>query len=365
MFENPTKTPAAPPFPNHAPESTDDPILVNAYCTCGDVAKPNFPHVLHGQRTLDDPELKTHLGGFFGYVQNRGNGHMTQTRYHVLRHIQRTRQQWSFSIDSAHLHALAEWAGRANALIYLPDGNVRDPQGRILIASADGSSDPLAKVPYPPGAWLRKSRSEALLSQYGLHAPTYLPPLVSEPELRLRDAGSIAERALGVFIAALRAESLASDTPIGIDEMRDRMPAAFDHMSPEELNFMAGTEPAAEDVAKFGWRYEGLFVLLWALGMTDDLPFPQAICDASQIAATMLELDAEAFMRTARTRPAGEILDALDLHYRLHWVIRQTRVNEEEEPESLNGSVIHERHYALNWLIQFEDCEWDNVDTPT
>jgi hypothetical protein len=363
MFENPKKTQAAHTPPKKRADSDEDIILVNAYCTCGEVAPPRFPHVLHGQRNLADPELKSHLGGFFGYL--RSNGTLTQMRYHVLRHIQRTRQQWSFSIASTHLHALADWAGRANAIIFLPDGNVRDPQGRILIAAADGSSDPLAKVPYPPLAWLRKRRTEAVLAQHDLHAPAYLPPLVSEPELQLRDARSITERALAVFIAALRAESLASDTPISIQEIRSRMPLAFDQMSPEELSFMANPDPSSEDIAKFGWRYEGLFVLLWALGVTDDLPFPEGICDVSQVAATMLELDAEAFMQTARTRPAGEILDALDLHYRLHWVIRQARTNEEEHPQDLNDGVVFERHYALNWLIQFEDCEWDNVDTPT
>ncbi|WP_394816959.1 DUF4272 domain-containing protein [Streptomyces lonegramiae] len=24
-----------------------------------------------------------------------------------------------------------------------------------------------------------------------------------------------------------------------------------------------------------------------------------------------------------------------------------------------------ERHYALNWLVRFEDSAWDEVDTPT
>ena len=34
-------------------------------------------------------------------------------------------------------------------------------------------------------------------------------------------------------------------------------------------------------------------------------------------------------------------------------------------PGALEGGVIYERHYALNWLFCFEQADWDDVDTPT
>jgi hypothetical protein len=34
-------------------------------------------------------------------------------------------------------------------------------------------------------------------------------------------------------------------------------------------------------------------------------------------------------------------------------------------PANLNDGVLQERHHALNWLVRFEDREWDDVDTPT
>jgi hypothetical protein len=33
--------------------------------------------------------------------------------------------------------------------------------------------------------------------------------------------------------------------------------------------------------------------------------------------------------------------------------------------KGLDPGVIQERHHALNWLVRFEDAEWDDVDTPT
>jgi hypothetical protein len=31
----------------------------------------------------------------------------------------------------------------------------------------------------------------------------------------------------------------------------------------------------------------------------------------------------------------------------------------------LHPSIVYERHYALNWLIQYLDQDWDNVQTNT
>lgn len=80
---------------------------------------------------------------------------------------------------------------------------------------------------------------------------------------------------------------------------------------------------------------------------------------------TAIEANTEEFPQEAYLRPASEILDALDLHYRLHWLVRQARIEEKVIPAELNEGVILERHYSLNWLIRFEDSNWDDVDMPT
>lgn len=59
----------------------------------------NFPHQLLGKRDRSDPELAPHLDGFTGYVMQKSGGKMTQTAYHVWRHIQRVWQQFSFNVS--------------------------------------------------------------------------------------------------------------------------------------------------------------------------------------------------------------------------------------------------------------------------
>ncbi len=117
------------------------------------------------------------------------------------------------------------------------------------------------------------------------------------------------------------------------------------------------------------WRYEALYVLLWALSI-----FPGELAPAD----LTVEVDDLVcrFMEAARNdvvgekqrlRPAAEILDALDLAWLQHWIVRQAALKGIEIVE-LNPSVVRERHLALNWLTRFQnvgDISWHNIDTPT
>src|SRR5262245_10549654 len=107
-------------------------LLINAYSTRRTPPEPAFPHELNGRRDRSDPELPEHLQGFVGYILSRGDGQMTQTLYHVMRHIQRVQQHFSMNVEEDTLDEFGEWAWQANAISFLPDGSVRDPAGRTL-----------------------------------------------------------------------------------------------------------------------------------------------------------------------------------------------------------------------------------------
>lgn len=245
-----------------------------------------------------------------------------------------------------------------------PDGSVRDPMGRVL-QSAAGEEDAEASVPYPPEAWERKKRSERLLEHRDLRVPSHLPPIVSEPELRLRTPQDVAGRALALFLVAIRAESLATGEPLSGVELKARVPAGFDYLSPAERSFLDAEAPSEHEIGQLSWRYECLYLLEWALGLIEALPFPGEICDVPLAARIILDCPGTELLAEARLRDATEILDAVDLHYRMHWLLRQAQIDQTEPPNELDGGVVSERHYALNWLVRFEESDWDVVDTPT
>ena len=66
------------------------------------------------------------------------------------------------------------------------------------------------------------------------------------------------------------------DLPAGLPilEAIERLPSAQANLSPDEQAFIADEAPGESAVAQFGWRFECLFVLEWALGLVDALPFP-------------------------------------------------------------------------------------------
>jgi hypothetical protein len=64
-------------------------LLINAYCTHRHPPRLSFPHQLNNRRDANDPEFAEHLNGFIGYIMQGGQREMTQSLYHVYRHLQR------------------------------------------------------------------------------------------------------------------------------------------------------------------------------------------------------------------------------------------------------------------------------------
>lgn len=340
-------------------------LLVNAYATHGAPPPISFPHALHARRDRSDPELAPHLAGFLGYIQAQAkDGEMTKARYHLMRHVQRVQHHMSLSIDPSQLDAYAQWADEANAVAFLPDGTVRDHRGRLLIAPAGGAIDPEAEVPWPRDAWARKARTEQALADRGLEVPTHLPPVPGGDELRPRGALEIFGRAQALVVVSERAISLRDGDPLPIDLFRQRLPGAFEHLSPDEHAFLAQDAASPEQVARFGWQCECTQVLAWASGLLDALPFPSAICNGGEITRAVLE-NAGRNPVSLRLRSSAEVLDQLDLHYRLHWLTTEARIGRRDTVAGVEPGVVMERHRALNWLVRFADAQWDDVDMPT
>jgi hypothetical protein len=117
-----------------AAASEDSGILVNAYCTSAVVPELAFPHRMLSRREMPSAEMGQHLKGFEGYVMSRGSPQMTCMKYRVVLHIQSVRQQLVFSVDEKQMNTVTSWAVAANAILFLPDGSVRDPHRRVLVS---------------------------------------------------------------------------------------------------------------------------------------------------------------------------------------------------------------------------------------
>ncbi|MGH1351088.1 MAG: DUF4272 domain-containing protein [Methyloligellaceae bacterium] len=337
-------------------------ITVNAYCTIKTPLELDFEHELNFVRDRSDRELIEHLEGFSEYIKLHG-GEMNARLYALWRHTQRVQQHYSVDVELEQFMLMVNWGRTSNAIFFMPDGTIYNPLGQVLLSQSADEVDPDASVPYPDDALQRKETTEGFLSFRELEVTQALPPVISEGEVNFRSAEEVAKRALALFTVALRGASLAAGEGIALDDIKQRFPLSFNYLSPAEEAFLPA--PDQQSSTQFAWRYETLAVLFWALGAIDELPFPEKICDVKTIIRIMAELDPDKFIKEAQLINHSKILDTLDMHFRVHWIVREASAKGQREPECLKAGVILERHHALNWLTRFEDADWDDVDTPT
>jgi len=138
-------------------------------------------------------------------------------------------------------------------------------------------------------------------------------------------------------------------------------------VTPDEKAFLA--DPKEEKKKQETWKCERIWKLLWALKKIDSLGFPDQLCNLDNLPAGSYPIGKEKipgdFINAATTvRSKAEILDAVDLYYRLDWACVDARINH-VQITGVNPGVVYERHYALNWLIRYMEQEWDDVSCDT
>lgn len=212
-----------------------------------------------------------------------------------------------------------------------------------------------------PEALGRKARSEARLKSEGVATNELLPVIDSAQEAKLRAKDAIVERALALLVVATKGEGLEQAKVV---ETRDKLGAAT-FLSPDEKDFVDDLAPSAKDKAQFGWRYECLGVMLWALGFEAELARPAKPADAARLVKLVMDRGADKLRAEAHPRSAKDILDATDLAYRYDWACVAARMSSEEPPKGVDCEVVLERHRALNWLIGYQNQAWDDVSTDT
>jgi len=207
----------------------------------------------------------------------------------------------------------------------------------------------------------RKLRSIADLKKDGVPFIDHLPVIETENESKRRATEEVAIRAMALCIVAVKGEGLEQ----GIVDTLVRDFELTNALTPKEKAFIKNPNPTELHRVQFAWRYECYWVLLWALGFIDSLGAPDTICDVPKAVGILHKQRREGFLEHAKLRPQKEILDAADLIYRYHWAVVDARVNGRDPPHAVDGDVVMERHYALNWLIGYMDQDWDDISTDT
>ncbi|HMT07748.1 MAG TPA: DUF4272 domain-containing protein [Pyrinomonadaceae bacterium] len=209
----------------------------------------------------------------------------------------------------------------------------------------------------------RKKRSEQQLQTEGVPFIEHLPVIEGPPTAQLRSVEDVAWRAMCLNLVAVKGEGMGYERLTEIIEQY----GLREKFTRDEVAFIESAEPTDHERNQFTWRYEAYWVLLWGLSYIPELGRPDQICDVPRSVKIMVDRTAEEFIHQSRLRDIEQILDAADLIYRYHWACRDANLVGNPPPAGLNGGVVLERHYALNWLIGYpeSDTDWDDISTDT
>jgi hypothetical protein len=207
----------------------------------------------------------------------------------------------------------------------------------------------------------RKNRSELVLKKQNVPINDFLPGIELEADSKRRTADEISYRCLALLIVAVKGEGVEQPQ---VNELVKEY-GLDSYFTPKEKEFLNQKKPTEHQRVQFTWRYEAAWTLLWALGYVEKLERPTSICDVPKAVTVLKEGNTQKFISDSKLRPLSQILDEADLIYRYHWATRDARLKGQSAPSGLEPGVIVERHYALNWLIGYQDQEWDDISTDT
>ena len=209
----------------------------------------------------------------------------------------------------------------------------------------------------------RRAQSEAYCRAHGV--PYYKNPTAmltdSEAEATLRTQDQVVDRALALVFIGLKSEGMKEAQLAEIDKAYH----ISSKLTPAERAYVTASYPTEQQRTDANWRYEGLHVLLWALGYVPTLAYPDRMCEVAPDVKIIHNLSEAQFRERAKLRSKKEILDQADLILRLDWACTEARLQKQPAPGELNSDAVVERHHALNWLIKYGDQEWDDVSTDT
>jgi hypothetical protein len=202
---------------------------------------------------------------------------------------------------------------------------------------------------------LRKQHNEERLRAEGIEIDPHLPVIDGEAGLRLPTASQVADRALALAIVGAKGAGIPQ---LEVERIVDER-GAYGLFSPCEEEFIDEPEPTEEDRARFSWRYEAAWALMWTLRHFEEpLGRPDTRCDPDRLMDTIFDIPD---LARRRLRPANEILNEADLAYRYHMAARRARRDGEAPPAGIDPGVAIERHRALIWLTCHDELDWDDL----
>jgi hypothetical protein len=203
----------------------------------------------------------------------------------------------------------------------------------------------------------RRQRSAEILRDCGLPFYPWMPDVMDERSVQLRELDEIVDRIAAVGHTSSKARIFLQG--IYRKEEQEECDALLHHpvaqvFTDEERRFIADPDPAVPELAQHAWRLEALPILLWAVRLWDEpVGPPYSPVEHEAVTRALQSRDAT----HSDLRPIGEILDLYDLTARCYWPAQYFHYNGRAQPPAYQRDVLIEHFHALEWLLRTR--EWD------
>jgi Domain of unknown function (DUF4272) len=137
-------------------------------------------------------------------------------------------------------------------------------------------------------------------------------------------------------------------------------------VSPKEKEFFRDPAPADEEQQDLSWRFEGAYILAWALEIVPTPPDPARECNEEQIAQFSQHVPAvgstteEFFSGLDFTRQHFIVDEHLFYQYAVSY-LNNLSTRHKENTSKVHVKAATQRHMALNWLLKGKNSDWDAI----
>ena len=202
-----------------------------------------------------------------------------------------------------------------------------------------------------------KAVSLKFLRDHDIPVNEHLPQLEPVSELRPQNAEAVARRC--VLLSYVIGIAYGAD----VAKLNQHLQAVglIGYASSKERSLLGRTDHTEQEKINAGWLAECIQGLAWCLGLVELDPFRRSD-DGLASHFPRPFVDASKFIAKAKLRPFDEIYQQADLHYRLHWAARNSRLT--GIACAVSEDLIMERRKALDWVIGVE-ADWDEVPGDT
>jgi hypothetical protein len=182
----------------------------------------------------------------------------------------------------------------------------------------------------------------------------------------IRTAEEIGQRALALFCVV----GLASGAPAEVVRRCMAEDATEPFLTPKERAFVYADVRKERDEINFGWKAEALYMLLWAIGVVDELPGPDEQCDTAVFHDVMppgIDISVAEFIASLKLREDTELREMEERLYDLNSLARCRSSDPDYRPSAgpVDGGIANERHYGMLWVCGYEGQAWDDITTDT